>query len=573
MVLSLDEIKKKLQKPKKKQTISKAIKHEARLRFHTETYMEPHEISQPLTDFLEWVQELIPKDKFKTFVSLFKFPSPTIELTETIYNELERVFDGKNPVVSYQFTDTFFKDDWDEYRKEHLEEPEIWRKKGWEQVKTAINSVLIVDLPEEQTGDYPEPYFYWLDIKYVIDYKLHKEELEYIIFRQPHNRVAVFDTERTWLLQLNDRNEVVEVLKEVEHGLGYTPARFFWTTSLTQACPDIKKSPLSGQLSNLDWLLFFSLSKRHLDLYAPYPIYSAYAADCDFMNNETGEYCDGGFLRDENNQYKVMRDGTVMACPVCAEKKLVGVGSFVEVPVPKSQQDVDLRDPISITTIDSASLEYNTKEVARIKHEIFTGVVGKGGDMTTRESVNELQVKSNFETRTSVLNALKDELEGARQWVDDTVCKLRYGDYYLGSDISMGTEFYIYSVEELYNNYKIAKENGASEAELDNISMQIISTEYRNNPLQMQRAFILKQLEPYRHYTFNDLMSLQQNGLVDKTLLLIKLNFTTFVDRFERENTNIIEFGSQLEFATKIKIITDKFIDYVNEQKTEVGES
>ena len=82
--------------------------------------------------------------------------------------------------------------------------------------------------------------------------------------------------------------------------------------------------------------------------------------------------------------------------------------------------------------------------------------------------------------------------------------------------------------------------------------------------------FILKHLEPYRHYTFDELMKLQEKQLLNQDSLKIKINFSTFVDRFERENMNIIEFGSQLDFDKKISIINEKFKEYVREyQETE----
>jgi len=530
--------------------------------------MEPSEISQPLTTFLEWVRTLIPKDKYNIFVSLFKFPTPNIQLTGTIFSELERVFDGRNPVSNFQFTDSEYRDDWEAYRKDVLKEPLVWRKKGWDAVKTAINSVLIIDLPQEQTTEYPEPYFYWLSIENVIDYKLKtSSELEYIMFKQPGNRVAVFDDKYYRVFQLTKDNELpVEPIVETEHDLGFCPARFFWSTELNQKQPDLKKSPLSPQLSNLDWLLFFSISKRHLDLYAPYPIYSSYEADCDFENNETGDYCDGGYLRDTNQNYKVLRNGTIETCPVCAQKRLAGVGSFIEVPVPTGD-DPDLRNPVQITTIDKSSLDYNVEEVKRVAAEILTASIGMGGDVQQKQSINEMQVTANFESRTSVLNNLKGNLEAAQKFADDTICALRYGDNFISSSISMGTEFYIYSVDDLYAQYKQAKENGASEAELDAINSNILATEHRNNPIQLQRMLILKQLEPYRHYTLDELLKLNEKELLNLDSLKIKINFPTFVERFERENTNIIEFGSQLDFDKKINIITEKFKEYVRDQE------
>lgn len=530
--------------------------------------MEPSEISQPLTAFLEWVRTLIPKDKYNIFVSLFKFPTPIVQLSGTIFNELERVFDGRNPAFNFQFTDSEYRDDWEAYRKDVLKEPLVWRKKGWDAVRTAINSVLIVDLPQEQSTDSPEPYFYWLSVENVIDYKLRtSSELEYIVFKQPGNKIAVFDDTYYRVYQLDKDNKLsAEPIVETEHGLGYCPARFFWSTELIQKQPDLKKSPLSPQLSNLDWLLFFAISKRHLDLYAPYPIYSSYEADCDFENNETGDYCDGGFLRDTNQNYRVQRNGTIETCPVCAQKRLAGVGSFIEVPVPAAG-DPDLRNPVQITSVDKSSLDYNVEEVKRISAEILTSVIGMGGDVQQKQSINEMQVTANFESRTSVLNSLKGNLEAAQKFVDDTVCRLRYGENFISSSISMGTEFYIHTVNDLYAQYKQAKENGASEAELDAINSDILATEHRNNPTQLQRMLILKQLEPYRHYTLEELLKLKEKELLNLDSLKIKINFSTFVERFERENTNIIEFGSQLDFDKKINIITEKFKEYVREQE------
>lgn len=567
MALSLDQIRETLKGPKKKQIIAKAVKHEERLRFHTESFMEAGDVSRPLTEFLDWVKTLIPKDKYNIFVSLFRFPTPVVQQTGLIYNELERVFDGRNPSYDYKFTDPSYKMDWDTYRSEKLKEPAIWRKKGWDAVKTAINSVIIVDLPKEQQTLYPEPYFYLLGIENVIDYSYSKSHtsLDWIIFRQGDNQIAVIDDTSYRVIRLDKDGALDTVLVENPHELGYCPARFFWTTELIQKYPELKKAPISPQLANLDWLLFFSISKRHLDLYAPYPIYSAYEADCDFRNNETGEYCDGGFLRDESDHYRLLADGTVLPCPVCSEKRIAGAGSFIDIPVPKDREEADLRNPVQITTVDSNSLDYNVKEVNRLITEIFSRVVGLGGDIQEKQSLNEMQIAANFESKSSVLNSMKMNLENARKFVDDTVCKLRYGDRFLDSSINMGTEFYIFSLDILYARYKQAKENGASEAELDAINEQILATEYRNNPVQLERMKILRHLEPYRHYTIDQLTKMGDSEILNKDLLKIKINFNSFVDKFERENMNIVDFGSHLPLREKIKVITDQFRKYGEE--------
>lgn len=568
MALELNQIKQILQKPNHRQVIQKAVGMQKRLRFHTETNIAISDINQPANIFLDWVKHLLPKDKFNIFLHLFKFPLSTPAVVEDVYRELERVFYSRNSSSTYQFIDSELSEDWADYRKNKLNEPEIWKTVAWKKMQVSPNSILVIDLPRQQTSSKPEPYFYWLEIDSVIDYQISDKDknlFNWLIFKQPNNQIAVFDDTYIRIYQLNEKNEIQSLILESAHNLGYCPARFFWSTSLNEKNPDIKKNPITKELSNLDWYLFFSLSKQHLDLYAPYPIYSAYEADCNFENNETGDYCDGGFLRNAKGEYKILNDGTVEKCPCCSEKRIAGPGSFLEVPVPNQTEGIaDMRNPVQITTIDRDSLEYNVNECARLKNEIVISVVGSGGTVSEKEAINETQVTANFESKTSVLNALKTNFEVAQKFIEDTICKLRYGDAFISSSINWGTEFYVFTISELYSKYKLAKENGASNFELDAIAQQILEVEYRNNPLVLQRMLILKQLEPYPHKTLAEVLDLYEKKLIDEKLMKIKINFTTLVEKFERENINIIEFASNKTMREKINIINKKLLEYVS---------
>ena len=81
----------------------------------------------------------------------------------------------------------------------------------------------------------------------------------------------------------------------------------------------------------------------------------------------------------------------------------------------------------------------------------------------------------------------------------------------------------------------------------------------------LQRMLILKQLEPYRHKTLDEVIRLFEKGLLDEKLVKLKINFNALVDRFERENINIIEFASKKPLRDKINIITNKLLEYVTE--------
>lgn len=553
----------------KRGAILRATLHQNRIKFHAETVVTPT-ITTPMTDFLKFVSNLIPDDKFKIFRTLFRYPVKTNEITGICFDKLSRIFDGRNPAYNYQFIGSEQRDDWEYYRLNVLQEPEVWSKKGWAYFQTEINSVLIVDLPTEQdpTDKYPQPYFYWLPIDRVISFEADPTTgvMRWIIFRQDGDRIAVIDNERYRVFTAKN-GEIGQILIDNPHDIGYCPARFFWDEAISLADPDVKASPLTEQLDSLDWFLFQHISKKHLDMYASYPIYSGYEQSCDFSNSENGDYCDGGFLKDKQGRYKLDNAGLLMRCPKCGDKRIVGVGSFVEIPVPDGDKQPDLRNPVQMLTVDRNSLDYNVGEEERLRNNIITAVVGTNEQITTREALNEQQVKANFESQSTVLNRVKKGFEAAQQFVDETVCRLRYGDLFVSAKINYGTEFYILDATELRERYKIAKESGASEAELDALQNQIIETEYRNDPTQLQRMLLLAELEPYRHLTRDEVINLHDKQIVSDTELRIKLNFANFVKRFERENTNILEFGSAIPFAKKIEVINQKFNEYANENR------
>ena len=569
MALSFEEIQREIKENRKGQVISKAKAHQNRIKFHAETRVSTF-FSQPLHDFLSNVASLIPDDKFRIFRILFRFPLKTNEVTSIAFDKLFRVYDGRDPKYNYQFRNTQQRDDWEWYRQEVLHEPEIWRSVGWEHLKTEINSVLVVDLPLKQEGDLPEPYFYWLRIKDVITFEADPVtgQMHWIIFFQGDDRVAVIDDVSYRIFKYERGNVSGDPLIENPHGLGYCPARFFWDKPISLDEPDIKQSPLTKQLESLDWYLFFHISKRHLDTYAGYPIYSGYAMDCDFHNDETGDYCDGGFLKDKHDHWKYDANGLVR-CPLCSSKRISGAGSFVEVPIPGEGQP-DLHDPVKITTVDRHSLKYNVDEEERLKNAIIDGVVGVDSPVLTAQAVNEKQVSASYDSKTTVLKGLKESLERAMVWVDKTACLLRYGNDFISASISLGTDFYLMSPADLRNLYNTAKNSGASESELDSLQRQIIETEYRDNPLELQRMLILNELEPYRHIGRQEALTLYEKNIMPEEDLRIKMNFPDYVRRFERENTNVIEFGSAIPFTDKISRIREELNRYAQEEKDKI---
>lgn len=567
MALSVEQLVKELKENRKAGVLSRAKAHQDRIKFHAETHVTRYE-SAPLRDFLAFANNLIPKDKFLVFKQMLRFPLKTNEIVDLVFEKLSRVFDGRNPSSEYQFKDAGDRDDWEWYRQDVLGEPGRWRGEGWERLKTEINSVLIVDLPQEQIEERPAPYFYWLPIEKVVTFEADPVtgQMKWIAFLLDDTQLAVFDDASYRIFPYkNGQLDSQEPLLEREHTLGYCPARFFWDLPLSLSDPDVKKSPISKELENLDWYLFYAVSKRNLDLYGSYPIYSGYAANCDYINDETGDYCDGGFLRDVHKHWKHDANGLV-PCPKCKDKRLSGAGSYIEVPIPDPENgQPDLKNPVTITTVDRKSLDYNVAECSRLREEIINGAVGTDQKIVTTQAVNEKQVDATFESQTDILLRLKTSIENAERWVDETVCKLRYGDSFLSASISLGSRFFLYSPDELRDIRKKAIESGAPESDLDALQRQTIEAEYKNSPLELQRMTILSELEPFVGLSREEVTKLKEAGLVSSADYLVKMNFPAYVRRFERENTNVTEFGLAIPFRNRVEKILEVLRSYARQ--------
>lgn len=574
MPLDASRLKELLTKNSKADTLSRMKYHQARVKFHVVKRMSALSstcISQPLTQFLAMVENLLPHDKFVVFKTLFRYPVKTNEITEVCFDKLSRIFEGRNPAFNYLFASSEARDDWENYRQAVLNEPVVWQTKGWEFFKSEINSVLIVDMPREQTSETPEPYFYWLPIDDVLTYDADPTtgQMRYLVFKRKGQIIVIDDMSyRVWDDKKDTGIPEGEPILETLHDLGYCPARFFWDESISLDDPDVKESPISCVLESLDWFEFFHISKRQLDLMGAYPILSGYEQNCDFTNAENGDYCDGGFLKNKQGYYKLDMAGTLMRCPKCGNKRIVGAGSFVEIPVPNGgENQPDLRNPVQMLSVDKASLDYNVSEEKRLREDIITSVVGQAEIITNREAFNEQQVQANYENVTTILRRVKRGFENAQTWVDSTICRLRYGEQFISAKIDYGTDFFLASVDELWEKYKKAKESGASESELDMLQNSIIETEYRNDPTQLRRMKILADLEPYRHMTREEAIEMREKNLISDSDLRIKLNFSNFVNKFERENTNILDFGTEIQYAKKIDKIMSEFERYAKEQK------
>ena len=57
-------------------------------------------------------------------------------------------------------------------------------------------------------------------------------------------------------------------------------------------------------------------------------------------------------------------------------------------------------------------------------------------------------------------------------------------------------------------------------------------------------------------------MNLYKQGLLDDEKVALKLEFSDRINKFERENINILEFASKIDFDKKIDRIKETLLSY-----------
>ena len=564
-------------KPQSQQKINDTVNYERRLKLHTKAITDKANFKQQHFDFLHWVSDDLGLDKEKqhTFNALFKPPFQTVELCESVFSVISSVFNAKNPFFKFNFNVDNLESDFEAYRAEKLKDFEYFQTRGINTLQNNPSAYVVVDLPRTQESERPEPYFYFLNIDRVIDVlntETTSRELktEYIIFEASETTVAAFDDEFYRIFSKDDQGNINTnegQFIEIPHNLGYCPVKSFWHNFEEEN--NIKKSnPITNSLTSLDFLLFFMIGKEHNNLYDFFSIWWTFQEQEGFDHDvyTTSE------LEEINEHYKETNPAyldNIITPEDNRKKKLRGAGSIIEKPMPTDDMP-DIGEPIGRMKSDVPLLEFINKDLALREDRIFFSSVGKnniGDVLNTGGNKTATEIKASFESRKKILMRVKANFEVIHKWTLDTIIKLRYVETsFISSVIDYGNEFFLFSLPELQKEYEHAKEAGMPESELILILEEMIGTKYRNNPDKREELKILLNIEPLPTKTSKEVFDLAQSNNITEIDFQIKINFPSFVKRFERENGSILTFGENQTFEIKINTINEAFKNYATEK-------
>jgi hypothetical protein len=544
------------------------VSHEDQVQLHSKVVHNRHKASPYFNEFLRWVKDDIglDKDKYKVFKGMCRFPLPTNDLVESVYTEYERMFSASDAVTEITIPDATLQDDFEKYVS-GLKVREYFRNEGFKAYRTQPNSLYVIDMPVMQVGSRPDPYFYRVGIAKVVDIELFRGRIEMVIFKDTDLRYIQIDAGFYRVFEKTTGQDGVEtymLISQSPHDLGYCPVTFHIHQPLydyEDKSPVARMCPVSGSVANLDWLLFFKVGERMYETYGPFPIMTIPEQECSYVDRNSGQACDHGRvigIRDDGTEHQY-------TCPSCSENSIVGAGTVFTKPIPRSKEDPELTKPVEITPPDVPSLDYITKKIDFLEWDFYEKCVGSNDKQSVKEAVNDKQVQSNAEGKRNVLFKIKRDFELTEKFIIDTIGRLRYGGLYTECNVNYGEDFLLYTEADLITQYTGVKKAGLPTYMVAEKKQRLISSSTKNNDYKRVRLDILDRLEPWTEMT---LQECQQYQLDQKypDLFLLKSDFAKFISKFELENADIVEFGSLIDYQTKIERIKTQLEKYVREQ-------
>lgn len=543
-----------LKKAKEKKTKhSDAILSHDWLKMHIEPSLHENSIvgNRGYVNFKKRINKILEPEKAQRFFDFLQYPFISNELTESIAKELKRALNASDFNIDIDFENDDYQTTFAQHLKK-IKDEKFWNSEAWDIYIKRPSSFIVVDLPEQQSTDFPQWYYYEVRPEDVLSYSYEsKEYLNWIIFKDSKERIIGIDSQSYYILE--DTDKEYRIISQIDHNLGYTPAKNFWN-QIKGDDYTFRYNAIIKSLAKLDSLLFWSTSIDYFQSYGVWPITWLYeqSEDSESVNEDVlGRFHPAHEPMDQQ------------------QKDLIGAGSIYELPVP-TMGEQSLAPPVGFVTIDVSNLEYASKDLRTKELEIYERCVGRDQQPSNKQAMNELQVTSAYESKTNVLTVISAGFSEIREWIYRTGASLMFdlNRANLNIYVDYGTDFYLKGESDLIEKYKNQRESGLPIYYLSQTRDMLTSVISKTNPAERERLRIKSYLEPFPDWSLAELKGTRFENTDEYE---IKARFSEFINRFELENGPIEYFGrgnSETTFENRVNIIKQTIKNYVENTST-----
>ena len=549
--LSNVDLEKYYRTPQNGISIQRAALDNERQMFHAMLTLRSEDVNGYKSTFLSKVQTILDNDvKFKKFESFMTYPLVSYALISKASDEFNKTFYAQDRTRELNFVDPALAAEMEEYLVD-IDYESTLGQDIFTFVKQAVNTIAVVDVPTIEdpklsvSGARTEPYVYFVDTGKVHDVGVNPNgTIQYLMFirdaaEEGQRELVVIDGETYRVYSINDRsNGALSEIVNSTHGIGYCPATFIWRDAIDPANKVCRYNTVLEIVEDLDKYIMLSIFREHADLYASYPIMWRYLNACEVDEN--------------GNVNKEDYSG------------LMGPGQLVQIEMTEAENQ-RMSVPVGFVPMDTQILKYIEDKLRKLEVKITKHLTGVDNEIQNEKAFNESQIRSQYETRHSVLRYWAENFQAVDKFLVDTIARLIFGDVklggkFIGSTIDYGMDFFLYDTLTATKEYRDGVEAGLPPHMLDLILNKVIQANTRNNPNASERVRIINYLMPAMHTPLTLL-----NPASDDYAL--KSNFRYFIDKFELEFGSIIKFGSAVPLPKKIEVIKTQLKKYVTEHR------
>lgn len=420
--------------------------------------------------------------------------------------------------------------------------------------------------------------------QFIHDVKENDSETEYIIFfdkdddKKNPNKFYLIDNEK---YAIAERKGSTFSVTEIKHNFKKTPVTAASNSKMfTDDCFEVKKSVISDSLDDLrDWNLIKNQAKIYFYRNQT-PMHYEIGESC----NETSDNsttCENGFIYKSNPNYDYdLKDSvdnqefTKMNCPACEreKKRKMLFGKNVKIPAREffrnEKQVSNIKDLFGFVTTDVEMLRFSEEKLANDLESIETAIIGRANG-TTKEAINEKQVKQNGESKQQTLSSFASNVESKEMFLYDCLGIGRYENSYLYSDVFLGRQ-YVFEEKQLVEEVKALRESNASLILIKQKESEIIKSRYGYDKDLLSLVEITNAVIPFQDLSLVELLA--NKDVLNKQDFYFRLYSDKLIAYLKNELKNDASFMLKT-FEQQIEFVTENFKLFIQKNIEENGKN
>lgn len=541
--LTEDQIKKYWENPENRAELNQADKDNQRQLFHAMLSTDLEDAGTYKDLLLGRVKRMLRNaEKYRKFEDNITFPLPSHNLVSKATDELNKIFRAQDREVDYVFSEEEYTQDFTDFLNKISFSSTI-EQHLFTKAKQCVNTLAIVDTPALSDVVSPgltEPYIYFIEAGKIHSLSVdEKGVVKYVMFTRdmPDDKkdLIIIDEENYSVAHL-DQDGKINGIESSPHFLEYCPATFIWRDVKDPDKPIRRYNSILEIVGDMDKYVIASVFKEHVDLYASFPIIWRYKDDCEEELDTNGDP-----IINENE-----------------ESDYLGPGHMLEMTLPEGE-NAKMGIPVGFANAERTMLDYNVEKLEKLEIKITKHLTGVDNEIQNEKAFNESQIRSQYETRHSVLRYWAENIEYCHKFLMDTVARLRYMDKFISSTVYYGMDYFLYDTITATTEYQETKDAGLPFYIRIHKRKVVEEITTRNSPNTKARFEILNQIEPFLDCNLEEIPDMTGPEY------WLKVNFAYYINRFEREVGSITKFAAAIDFRVKIDKINKKLYEYVEQ--------